>query len=1076
MRRKQIEAGIAVAVLAGAVQAWASVTTAERSDAHGQPIITMENEFLKVEVMPGRGGRVRSFLDKRSGTQHLYWDSESKHGLGGLLDDHEPWTERPFAYKLEKDGSEARLTLSCEDDRLAITKTCILAAGAPFLTVEYSIGNRTQEVIGRLQTRNFIVPGGGAMTRDDVYFIPVSSIGVTESPYRVALPAELWQGYIMPKLGAPWHALVDVKKKSGIAFFFRTDFQLGVYYWMDSDVFPTYEWFAKPLQPGRLHHYTVDVIAVDGFTGLVDARTEYLLDAGPTVKGDRLLVPWHFSPLVGEARSATVAAIVREAETGKELGRSEKAVEADGAGGVTEGYFDFALASKKNLLVLMQVSIEGKTFREARIPVTQEAESSPFESRLAYDEPFSMTALPGWEKLDATLLPRPAAEEEERGFLLYETVRDRVPVSAYRIAVDVGVDEFESLPVHVYPLRDIGRVSVSPARPGKAKIEVRVQEDTFFPDAMQHNVWMKLLEASDFAAEKDTPRAVWLTVDSRGLQPGTYTERLTVSASAGGRCALALEIRVWPVRRPRKRFFSAEGEHLLNFLCEAEGKPGWDLDKGRAYARDLVEHNTNSLILCACWNTRRPDFREVRIRATGEPLVDAIRAEPERFKTGALPKLDLSYWYPVLFTAIEAGMTRCNRVVGYVPAYFGGYHAVTRAIHGDVAVRSPEQDRVRAWMHGEISRFIEEAGFRRRYAKLDDETPADKFPMFIEAARELRAAGFRVGMTTSNHLVSSRKWSRVINPHLDWWQIGTVDPRNIRLRLADGGIDPPDELWSYMGSGRVSVPYDGMRNYCGMRLPYSGLTGFHIHEYWRWSQGAAMIYPTPAGPIGSPAWEGARDGFDDAEYYGYARALISALPAHRRPAFEKRLDAIIGEGEDAVLRMGYEVTGSAGEALELKNPGTEAFRRAKVMLLELIVDLEGKARLPASFAFGDLDITGWTFVAGEGVDPDEVKALEGYIRDTFGLDVRVVSEGSLSVRRRPGPIVLLGGPSECAWTKELDASLADPLFSGRYPPPGWYVIRELAPEETGGERILVVAGRDRQGTARALAAFRNFLE
>ena len=146
-------------------------------DQNGQLVITMQNKFLAVEVMPERGGRICSFIDKRSGNQHVYWQHDKKQGLGGLLDDQEPRTEQNYQYSIEKNKDSLSLTLSCKQEHLEFTKTLILRENSPLIRANYTVSNHGQKNIGRLQTRNFVISGGGKVTQDDVYFIPGNGCG-----------------------------------------------------------------------------------------------------------------------------------------------------------------------------------------------------------------------------------------------------------------------------------------------------------------------------------------------------------------------------------------------------------------------------------------------------------------------------------------------------------------------------------------------------------------------------------------------------------------------------------------------------------------------------------------------------------------------------------------------------------------------------------------------------------------------------------------------------------------------------------------------------------------------------------
>jgi hypothetical protein len=421
---------------------------------------------------------------------------------------------------------------------------------------------------------------------------------------------------------------------------------------------------------------------------------------------------------------------------------------------------------------------------------------------------------------------------------------------------------------------------------------------------------------------------------------------------------------------------------------------------------------------------------------------------------------------------IEEGMTAIDVMSSYVPRYFNDFNAVSKMIYGnEVLPESAEHGRIRKWLWGEIFRFIEEQGFRRIFVKIDDETPTDKFPVWVKAAQELKSVGFKTLLTTSNHLMELPDWTRFINPSLDWWQIGTVNDQNIAARLKTGDIDAADLLWSYTGSATIWQPYELLRSSCGFANAYPGLQGFHLHEYWRWNQGACIIFYTPAGPVGSPAWEGARDGFDDAEYYLYAKALIGTLSAQEQAPAKKQLAGIAGTEADSIVKFSYQSEGSQGVLLHLDNPEIRIFRAAKKRLLELIVELGKKTRLPHRLAFADTDIEDWTLVAGAKVSPERLKDLEHYINSQLGRKMTVVREDQVPPEQRgKGSFVLFGGPHESDWVKDINQKFNNTLFTDRYPAPEWYLLKKVA------DNLIIAGGNDCAGTARAFTAFKNFLE
>ena len=883
------------------------------------------------------------------------------------------------------------------------------------------------------------------------------------------VPLTAKDGGIIAKLGAPWSGMIDTKKQSGLVFYFHNDFIRGIYSWSDSDVFPTYEWFAKELESGHSYSYTVDLIAVDSMTGLTDARSDYLLDVKPVDEDGRLTATWTFSALNDNAHRAALHMKLTEADSGRLVAEKEYDMAA-----VKHGNAVFEAPGQKNLLLTCRITLDGKTYPESQIPLTREKTASRFEQKPVYDAPVGKKLIAGWKHIDTQVYVKPTSAEKKRGFVLYEETVKQIARPLQSIDVDLGIDEFESLPINVYPLLD-DVVSVRQTQSNGPKIEIRIQEDMPKTTKTWKNnvIWKKLLEQHSVKTLKDKPQAVWLTIDSRGLKSGNYSEKLNFSSSKGDG-TLTVNIKIWPVRKTKRRFFSGEAEHLVNYLCKNKNMDGWDIEKGRTFVRDLVAHNINFAQWCAAWRSGangglRYDFKYIKMSGSDQSLLDAIKENPEKFKGDNLPELDLSYWNPVLFMVIEEGMTRLDVMASYVPAYFKDFHAVTKMIYGEeTGSESQEHNRIRKWLWSEISRFFEEMGFRERFAKIDDETPHDKFPIWKQAGDELKSVGFKTLMTTSNPLIESEKWSRSINPSLDWWQIGSVNPKNIEARLNAGDIDADDLLWSYTGVGTMWQSYENMREMCGIRQAYAGISGLHIHEYFRSAQNSAIIFYTSDGPVGSPAWEGARDGYDDAEYYLQAKALIETLPQKEQSYYKKQLGEVAGMNGESILKFAYQQNGSQGMQLRLKNPDTKAFRKAKKVLLKTIRELELKTTLPGRLSFAGMDIEDWTFVAGNGVSIKDLESLRTYIKGTLGKEIEIVKESEIEMeQRKKDSYILFGGSEQSNWVKELN------VLTKGHPAKEWYLINRI--NQAGGARILLMGANDPLGMSRAFIAFKNFL-
>ncbi len=234
-----------------------------------------------------------------------------------------------------------------------------------------------------------------------------------------------------------------------------------------------------------------------------------------------------------------------------------------------------------------------------------------------------------------------------------------------------------------------------------------------------------------------------------------------------------------------------------------------------------------------------------------------------------LPGLDFaSKWDPYIHYVIDSGFTTYRSTLGNIKSYRNNFSDLAKTLGID-------QDKFRIWYLGEIARYFKEKGFDSVYASIDDEIPEDEFPSWVEVAKEAKNLGYAPGCTWSNLLLENEENIKIIASACDFWTIGTYNPQLLEKRKKQGYIEKSDYLQTYVSSATWWQKYEDMRFHCGWLPAFGGLEGTWIQEYWRWNQDACIIFPSENGPIVSAAWEGARDGFEDANYYLIARSLLA---------------------------------------------------------------------------------------------------------------------------------------------------------------------------------------------------------
>ncbi len=198
----------------------------------------VETADYRLLVDAGKGARIMSLRDKRAGVELVQSDES---GLGGLFED------RPLFSGVEYNcvptrSTNRELVLRCAVNRdgVNLVKTYTFTEGRPCFAVRYEIENTTQLPF-KLWIRNFANPGGGPVTEADHGFLRNAGKLVD-----VPMPGTYYRA-----LDAPWAAYVDTEKQSG--YFVRCDFDLldCFYFWNESRIIPTFEWIYQPVPPGQ---------------------------------------------------------------------------------------------------------------------------------------------------------------------------------------------------------------------------------------------------------------------------------------------------------------------------------------------------------------------------------------------------------------------------------------------------------------------------------------------------------------------------------------------------------------------------------------------------------------------------------------------------------------------------------------------------------------------------------------------------------------------------------------------------------------------------------------------------------
>jgi hypothetical protein len=1048
---------------------------------------TLENEFLRLSLVPERGGLAHELIDKRDGYVNLIYLSNKSGSYGGLFDDHGNWNVQPYAARVVAETPErCAIELTGKLRDTTYVKTISLAAGRPMVEVAYRLENAGQNPIGTVLFRNVIRPGGGHVGEADLYVMPLTD-GVKRG-----------KGFGRSEnIGAPWSALVNTVERRGVSIVYLGDKLRRFYSWEGSHVAPTYEWMFPALEPGTRYATAYCIKVVHGLADISDSTPLYTAHSGIAVAPDRKVkvttrlsassvplagvrVEFRFAK-PGEPRDAAAAT----------LDFGDVAVDT-----VKENACDWTAPSDGAWVLECVLSSAGKEIGRYEevfgVGKTTKASFAGYSRQVRWAAADPVEAVPGWKKIERYTL-QPSAADKDRGYFLFDEFGPDAGKDVAAFAVDVGIGERESVSLNLAALKDIGavRLSVKAGTLPAANLRVTAAEPASHVNWGRTFTGHKLLGQDTLPTKSGEKAFLWLLYDGAGLAPGEYSATVVLAPEKAPPKEMTFTVRVAPVRLPEDLLVFFNPSCLFNYLASS-GKPAeaqWDERKGRQYGADMRAHGVRVCNFSALSSPGR-DLKKVKLRATGEPLMEAIQKNPAAFREGPLPALDLGHWDWMINLALEYDQYVAKTTLGNEENYEKDFLDVSRVIYGkkDLSADSPEHARVRQWLLGAIPVYMREKGYRRLNATIGDEIPFDRFAKWAEKAAEARRLGFGTGVTTSLATLSNPEALKLLGSQSEFWVIGTLNDDLLRAARKAGVVKPADWVETYCSSANYWQSYETMRRWAGWWPAYFELDAVWIQEYWRWNRDASVIFPDEKeGPRTSGAWEGCYDGLEDANYYYMALDIVKLLESQPATAAlgkqaRAELESISGKNKDSLVAFEYEKT-PLGLLLACKTTDSHAFRQAKRKLLDFI------ARYGAQTA-GRCRPVKWgeTVIARDGAPLFAVAHGEGLEKAASGLAAwidarsgRSVAGGAPAAAKatqllRLDKVALPGAPAIAVVTGR-DKAFLDRLAAGGvtlpvtalYPAPGSYVIHQT------GESLIVIYGGDVKGAELGAANAARFI-
>lgn len=1058
---------ISVLALATVLPGWAAGPLPTASFAKGMrtfgdrtfEALMLENEYCRLTFVPDRGGRVVEWIDKRQGgfnVVNLPADS-AEPVYGGLLDDHgwlcyadnsSEFYNTRYDYTVRTNANGSISIAMWPTGKNHYQRRVALRADSPVIEIVYTFSNPFQEPGENILIRNVVWPSGGPNPQDHLYVTPMrSGIRVDGRFVNTA------QGHLPEPIGACWRAFSSISQKRLVAFAFSDDLLEGAYDWEGSVTRPTFEWYYKPVPMGKAVETRVWAFLAHGYTQAVHVSEQLVADLAPVRRGGLVELGWNISAVDPELKEAILKTAVTRPE-GQPLHNLADIPLADlRPDQPLGGKLSWASAELEPVVIRQEVHAAGRAIARYEIPF--EMGTNRYERKIAYPAKAVFTDVPGW-KHQPPLVVTPDEADRKRGYLVFSAEGERAGTHLKNLAVDLGIGEYESMELRLQSLGEIGsNVTVTAHFPRGPRsmttnhVRIAAAEKHTLVNWGKETVGWKLTERNRVEPREDGDSRLWIVLNSRGLQPGDYRIDLRFQPDRGPACLLPVRIRVWQVRLPEDRHFYLQPHAFLNHLGlgkqkrKPDGTWEWNIPGVSVYADDLHAHGARMIFAYAYDTAPGGSVAPIRLRDDGRPLIEALKTTPERFAPGKpWPALDLSFWDPWLQVWIDRGFIR----------YSGGYLSMAPShLHKGLAKQyGLDADTTYRWLLVETSRYLKEKGFRYVYGCIGDEIAADLFDWWSQAATTARSCGWSPGVTTGNFIFEDSALYRRAGPLMDYWILGDPQADLIEQAKRDGYITPGDSVGSYAGWSTRFAPYGGMRATCWSRVMNATDT-FWIQCYIR-NFGESIVFDEDGIPYSSAAWEGARDGCEDANYIRAILALTDLLREQVRPgetaAFRARLDAIV-EGADRTT-----------------------VRARKTDLLRLLVDMRKiLPRVKPSLVWHDVPLIesgrpNFKLAAAEA-GRSAAEHFNHQVEQKTGIAMEWVTAADAP----GGAAIVFGHPDDTPLLRTLATAGVELGVTAHYPPADSYLIRKV---DHDNRMFICVIGKG-EGLARGAKNLFHFL-
>lgn len=489
---------------------------------------------------------------------------------------------------------------------------------------------------------------------------------------------------------------------------------------------------------------------------------------------------------------------------------------------------------------------------------------------------------PNWEPVEVkSLFQGPARRDDGSGYCILkknclESADSNVKTfeKIDELEIFISLDEYEPVTFEIYALEDLETVSLSATdlvNAGgqvipKANIDLRIV--SLFPKISGENRYKLLpliLEKQDYVnIEKGSSRQFWVTIYAPfTAKEGRYAGKICIKPKNISPKEITLKVNVIPVMLTKP-----EINYGMYYNMDNRWK-GFYPENMKNDFIDIKEHGLNSLTIFQCPSVTK-----------GMPARFDFDRPTTYFESGLDETMDLY---------LESGLN------GPIP-YLGVWYGLLGEISNKFGYKdnTPEFDKIYIEALNAIERHRETRGWPEFLYSPEDE-PANTEKKFKSAQHNLQLIKAalpdnRTYMTLNGTLKGTND-NEALNHLVDVRCYLVLNKKVIKSAQEDKA-----EVWIYNGGSEGLHPILD-RFFYGFYGIKSGAKGIYQWVY-QWpsslgvtpydelssgSQGWYYTYPSPEGPLPTPAWEAIREGIDDAKYLCTLQELVKKAKYSKNP-------------------------------------------------------------------------------------------------------------------------------------------------------------------------------------------------